>query len=54
MIRATKRGGVIAMISLTGWTSEEYRERARRAGFDCHLLKPFKMQELPEIINGLE
>jgi CheY-like chemotaxis protein/two-component sensor histidine kinase len=37
------------LIALTGWGSEEDRERSRQAGFDYHLTKPV----LPSAVNEL-
>ena len=34
------------LIALTGWSSDEHAERARRAGFDMHLVKPVPVDAL--------
>jgi signal transduction histidine kinase/ActR/RegA family two-component response regulator len=39
------------LFALTGWGQEEDRERARRAGFDQHLVKPVDPEALSELLN---
>lgn len=34
------------LVALTGWASEDYRQRAREAGFDAYLVKPAGIEEL--------
>jgi CheY-like chemotaxis protein len=34
------------LIAMTGWTGDEYAERARMAGFDAHLVKPISVETL--------
>jgi CheY-like chemotaxis protein len=34
------------LIAMTGWTAEEYADRARAAGFDGHLEKPISLETL--------
>jgi CheY-like chemotaxis protein len=33
-------GRLLRLVALTGWGTEEDRQRAHDAGFDCHLVKP--------------
>lgn len=40
------------LIALTGYGSEADRERSREAGFDHHLVKPAKFEELEILLNG--
>jgi signal transduction histidine kinase len=39
------------LIAITGWGQEEDRDRARRAGFDGHLVKPVNFAHLREMIE---
>ena len=39
------------LFALTGWGQEEDRERARRAGFDRHLVKPVDPEALSQLLN---
>jgi signal transduction histidine kinase/CheY-like chemotaxis protein len=39
------------LIAVTGYGSQEDQRRAQRAGFDCHLTKPFDPEELLRIIR---
>ncbi len=41
-----------ALVALTGYGGEEYRERTRRAGFDAHLVKPVALEALRETLSG--
>ena len=34
------------LIAMTGWTADEYADRARAAGFDEHLVKPISLDAL--------
>jgi len=34
------------LIAMTGWTADEYADRARAAGFDEHLVKPISLDSL--------
>ncbi len=40
-----------AMVAVTGYASENDRERLVAAGFDLYLAKPFKWQEFSEVIR---
>lgn len=40
-------------VALTGWGSEEDRQRSRKAGFDYHLTKPTALAELTKILDNL-
>ena len=40
------------MVALTGWGTEEDRDRSRAAGFDLHMVKPVKMSELSDAVRG--
>lgn len=45
--------GSITSIALSGFGSAEDRQRSRKAGFDVHLLKPARIQDLREAIAFL-
>jgi len=36
----------VRLVALTGWASEDYRRRAREAGFDAYLVKPAGIDDL--------
>jgi CheY-like chemotaxis protein len=48
-IRA-KRGNSVRLIALTGWGQEEDVQRAERAGFDHHLVKPPDIEKLGRLL----
>ena len=50
-IRRDPELGGIVLVALTGYGQEEDKRRAREAGFDHHLTKPVKPEELEEIIG---
>jgi CheY-like chemotaxis protein len=39
------------LVALTGYGGHEERERAARAGFDAHLVKPVEFEELKEVLE---
>ena len=41
----------IPAIAVTGYDSDEARDRAERSGFDAHLVKPFRLANLVEIVE---
>jgi len=41
------------LIALTGWGTEDYRDRTRRAGFDHHLVKPADLKVLRQILSAV-
>ncbi|MFA7097820.1 MAG: response regulator, partial [Gammaproteobacteria bacterium] len=43
----------LPLVALTGYGQEEDRQRAREAGFDYHLLKPVRIEELEQVLNTL-
>ncbi|MDB6076734.1 MAG: sensor histidine kinase, partial [Akkermansiaceae bacterium] len=43
----------VFLIALSGWAASEDRQRSREAGFDVHLVKPVKPDELREVIEGI-
>jgi PAS domain S-box-containing protein len=42
------------LIAVTGWGQESDRRRAREAGFDHHLVKPVRLDQLQEILQRIE
>ncbi len=40
----------VRIVALTGWGQEEDKRKARRAGFDLHLVKPVDRKTLMEVI----
>lgn len=51
-LRAEPGGDAITLIALTGWGSEEYKERIAAAGFDRHLLKPLSLPDLMAVLRA--
>ena len=52
-LRAQPRNRDMLLVALTGWGSEEDKVRSRRAGFDCHLIKPASLGSVVEILQRL-
>lgn len=50
-IRATPGMEEVVLIALTGWGSDNDRNRSRKAGFDAHLIKPIGLADLNELIT---
>lgn len=44
----------IALVAVTGYGQSEDREKARAAGFDAHLTKPFAYDELIRALARIE
>ncbi|WP_087132085.1 response regulator [Caballeronia pedi] len=49
-LRATPEFSETLLIALSGYAGEEYRERARKAGFDRYMVKPATLAELNRIM----
>jgi signal transduction histidine kinase len=49
-IRAAKWGEKITLIAITGWGQEDDKQKARAAGFDHHVTKPFDFKELKKLL----
>jgi PAS domain S-box-containing protein len=49
-IRAVPKGREMVLVALTGYGEPEDRKRARRAGFDGHLLKPVEPDRLAYVL----
>lgn len=40
-------------IAQTGWGQQEHRQQSREAGFNYHLVKPVKIQQLEDIVASV-
>jgi CheY-like chemotaxis protein len=54
LIRQRIEGKRVLLIALTGFGRPEDRERATAAGFDAHLVKPLKPEELDRVIASTQ
>ena len=52
-IRAKPGGDRILLIAVTGYGQPEDRRRSLDAGFDDHLLKPVKLEDLSRVLGRL-
>lgn len=50
-IRNDRRYDQPMLVALTGWGSEDDRERTRAAGFDLHLTKPVDLAAIEKMLN---
>jgi CheY-like chemotaxis protein len=50
-IRSLPRGRDVYLIALTGYGQPEDRRRALAAGFDAHLVKPMRVEELNALLS---
>jgi len=50
-IRAMPQGKKAMIAALTGWGQPEERERTRRAGFDRHLVKPARIDDVSQLLR---
>jgi CheY-like chemotaxis protein len=50
LVRASSNHGDVLLIALTGWGQEDDRERAKRAGFDYHFVKPPDIDRMRTIL----
>ena len=44
----------LTLVALTGWGSEEDRQRAQNAGFDHHLTKPVEIEKLHSLLVEID
>jgi CheY-like chemotaxis protein len=51
-LRAMPQLSRLRLIALTGYGSTADRDRARRAGFDAHVIKPARMDALRAVLLG--
>ena len=52
-IRRQDWGKEMMLVALTGWGQEKDRQRIMQAGFDRHLVKPARPEQLRELLAGL-
>jgi signal transduction histidine kinase/ActR/RegA family two-component response regulator len=52
-LRADPRRASTVLVAVTGWGSEEDKQRTQRAGFDFHLVKPVGLDSVQEILGRL-
>jgi CheY-like chemotaxis protein len=50
-IRREPWGKLPTIIALTGYGSEDDRQKSKEAGFDAHLLKPVEINELLSLLT---
>jgi len=53
-MRRLPAGVTLPIVALTGWVTDEDKERAKQAGFDLHLAKPIELPELQELLRRVE
>ncbi len=51
-IRKEPWGRDILIVALSGWGQPEDRRRSKQAGFDHHMVKPVRHEELTAVLNG--
>jgi PAS domain S-box-containing protein len=52
-IRQTPWGKQLTLVALTGWGSDDDRDRSREAGFDVHLVKPVDFDALLKLLASV-
>ncbi len=52
-IRAQPAGDSVMLIALSGWGEDEYKARARAAGFDHYFIKPVDFEALHKLLGNL-
>ena len=52
-IRKSETGRDIKLVALTGYGQDEDRQRAVKAGFDRHLVKPATLETLRTVIDDM-
>ena len=50
-MRRVSAGANLPIVALTGWVTDEDRDRAKEAGFDLHLAKPIELPELQALLQ---
>jgi signal transduction histidine kinase/CheY-like chemotaxis protein len=51
-VRASRGGGSLYLVALTGYGGAEAQAKALEAGFDLHLVKPLRESDLLEVLKG--
>jgi CheY-like chemotaxis protein len=52
-VRSLPCGEKILIVAVTGWGQESDRKHARQAGFDHHLTKPVRLEELERALHSV-
>jgi signal transduction histidine kinase/CheY-like chemotaxis protein len=52
-VRSMPNGDKILIVAVTGWGQESDRKHARQAGFDHHLTKPVRLDELERALRSV-
>jgi CheY-like chemotaxis protein len=52
-IRAEPWGQSITLVASTGWGQEDDQQKTREAGFDHHLVKPVRYDDLEKLLQQL-
>jgi signal transduction histidine kinase/ActR/RegA family two-component response regulator len=50
-LRAQVKGTQPVLVALSGWDSEDDRERSKQAGFDGHLAKPIGVEQIDQTLD---
>jgi CheY-like chemotaxis protein len=51
-IRELPSGSMSILIAVTGWGQEKDRQLAFEAGFDHHMVKPVRFEQIEEILGN--
>lgn len=49
-LRADSRYASAVLVAVTGWSTQEHKQRTQDAGFDMHLTKPVDLEEVEKIL----
>lgn len=52
-LRQRPNGRQMALVALSGWSSERHRKQSEKAGFNAHLVKPVDQTELLKVVGDL-
>jgi DNA-binding response OmpR family regulator len=44
----------VTLVALTGWGQDDDRKRVMGAGFDHHMVKPAKIEELQALLDSIQ
>ena len=50
--RTLPGGKELKLIAITGFGGDKHRARAKRAGFDMHVVKPISYEQLARVFSG--
>ena len=50
-VRAESNGETVYLVALTGYGGTDAKAKAKAAGFDLHITKPFDIDALPEVVS---